>query len=206
MLESRKKFLELVKKRAPVYRGRDQTIIERKIDKMLGHEHVLLESVQDVTKNIKVPYALVGGHAVSIHGTPRMTEDIDLITSQDHVDEIVSTLKIDVKSDLTIGGVAGTTPDGFEIDVIAPDQPWVGGLLSNAENSKHGLVVSKPYLVLTKIWASRGTQDDADIINIISKMTDEEKSQTKQLVDKYFSNMLDDIESMIEIANYGIEF
>lgn len=206
MNNQRRLFLELVKRRASKYKGRRKTIIERKIDKLLNHDHVLIESVADVTKHLDVPYAIVGGHAIAIHGNPRMTEDIDIITKPEFVSKIVKILGLEVSEKLTIGGVAATTPSGIEIDIIAPGFDWVDGLLANADDSKYGKVVSKPYLIVTKIWASRGTQDDADIINTMKKMNDEEKETALKLVNSYFPNASEDVESMIEISKYDLEF
>lgn len=205
MKESRQKFLKLLKSRVKKYRPARKTIIEKKIDKLLAHNHVVLESVSGVTSQISVPYALIGGHAVAVHGTPRMTEDIDILTLPEYVDDIVDVLGIEVESPLTVGGVAGKTIGGLEIDVIAPDQKWVKGALAMAVDTPHGRVVSKPYLVLSKIWASRGAQDDTDIVKIIQNMDWSEKDATKMLVREYFLSMSDDIDQMIEIADLGIE-
>lgn len=206
MNESRQKFLSLLKSRATKYRGTRKAIIERKIDKLLEHNHVVLESVSSVTSYIKAPYALIGGHAVTLHGSPRMTEDIDILTLPEYVDEIVDTLGIEVESPLTVGGVAGRTIGGVEIDVVAPeDQEWLSGALKSAQDTPHGRVVSKPYLVLTKMWASRGAQDDTDMIKVLSNMSDSEKEMAATLVREYFPSMSDDIDQMIEIANMGVD-
>jgi len=197
-------FLKLMAKRSRLYRDSNMTIIERKIDKLLKHQHIIIESVGDVTKNIDVPYALIGGHAVTIHGSPRMTEDIDIITKKEYLDSIINSLDLNVRNKLTIGGVAAKTVSGFEIDVITPDKEWVDGLLRDVEDTKYGKVVSKPYLVLTKIWSSR-SQDDLDIIKILKKMTDDQKEETLSLIRKYFPNYMDDVESMIEISKYDID-
>lgn len=206
MNSARRKFLKLIKERSAKYCPAKKSVIERKIDKMLAHDHVLIESVQGITSVINVPYALIGGHAVTIHGTPRMTEDIDILTMPQYVDDIVKSLNIKVESPITIGGVAGKTISGMEIDVIAPsDQAWVEDAIDNSEGTKYGKVVSKPYLVLTKIFASRGTQDDADIINILNNMNETQQNKTAELVKEYFPSMYDDIMQMIEIANLGIK-
>ena len=202
-MKMRDKFLELIKARGPKYKGRKKSIIEKKIDNMLTNK-VLIESVSSVTDLLDgIPYVLIGGHAITIHGSPRTTDDIDIMTYPKYVDDIVEKLGLKVSSSLTIGGVAATTPSGIEIDIIAPNKPWLDDAIKSAEKTKYGNVISKPYLVLTKIWASRGVTDDADSIKMLASMGDKEQQLVVQLVDKYFSSMSDDIKQMVELANMG---
>ena len=60
-----------------------------------------------------------------------------------------------VSNSLSIGGVAMNV-NGVEIDLIAMDTPWAEDAIRTAGSSPHGRLVSKPYLVLMKLWASRG--------------------------------------------------
>lgn len=202
-MEIRKKFIELVKARGSKYKGRSKAVIEQKIDNMLTNK-VLIESVEGITKLLDdIPYVIVGGHAITIHGHPRTTDDIDILTYPQYVEEIVDKLGLKVSSRLTIGGVAATTPGGIEIDVLAIDQPWLDEAIKSGENSKYGKVISKPYLVLMKIYASRGIGDDSDVIKMLSLMDEKEQQLTVKLVEKYYNNMSDDINQMLELARMG---
>ena len=202
MQESRIKFLNLVRNRAPKYNERP--VIESKIDNLLNNK-MLIESVTSITSSIgDIPYAIIGGHAVTIHGNPRTTDDVDILTAPQHVDAIVAALGAEVENTLTIGGVAAKLL-GVEIDIIAPEMSWVDDALKEAENTKYGRVVSKPWLVLTKIWASRGMTDDHDIIKTLRSMNADEQKYTVWLVKKHFDHMEDDIGQMIELANMGFD-
>lgn len=203
MKELREKYLSFLKIRGPKYKGRSKTLIERKIDNILMRK-VITESITSITSLLNgIPYVIVGGHAVTIHGHPRTTDDVDIMTTHEYVNDIVDRLNLDVTHSLTIGGVAATTPSGIEIDILSPDQPWVDDAIKNAEDTKYGKVVSKPYLVLMKIYASRSSQDDNDIIIMLQNMNENEQELSIKLVDEYFSNMSDDIRQMLELAKLG---
>lgn len=59
---------------------------------------------------------------------------------------------------------------------------------------------SKPYLVLTKLWAGRGEQDDTDIISILRVMTPEDKAKTAELVRRHIGEDIEDFDQMIAIS------
>lgn len=206
MNNHRSKFFGLIRSRADKYKTVKKPVIERKIEGILNNK-VLLESISAITSVLDdIPYAIIGGHAITIHGHPRTTDDIDIMTTKEYVDDIINRLGLSVSSSLTIGGVAAKTPSGTEIDIVALDEPWSDDAISNAEDTKYGRVISKPYLVLAKIYASRGISDDADSIKMLQMMSDEEISRTLDLVNKYYSSYSDDLEQMIELAKLGYEF
>ena len=204
-MEYRSKFLKLLSSRAKKYTGYNKTIVERKIDNILNKK-LMAEAVSSVTSRLEgIPYAIVGGHAVTIHGHPRTTDDVDILTLPKYVDEIVERLGLQVSSSLTIGGVAASTPAGTEIDVISPDWPWLQDAISEAENTKYGQVISKPYLVLMKLVASRGIQDDSDAIKMLQAMDESEQEKAVELVNKFLPSMADDVQQMLELAKIGFD-
>ena len=50
--------------------------------------------------------------------------------------------------------------EGLRIDVVAPIQPWVKAAIAKAEATAYGPMVSAPFLVITKLWDSRGSHDE----------------------------------------------
>ena len=65
-----------------------------------------------------------------------------------------------------------------------------------------GKVVSAPYLILMKLWASRGGKEDVDMLQVLKKMNSEDVSKTKLLIKKYLPNEFEDLESLINMAPY----
>jgi hypothetical protein len=164
MKEYRKKFLDLVRNRSVKYNGGFMKI------KDILENRLLLESIFDILKDIKSPYAIIGGHAVTIQGYPRTTEDLDILVKSEDIKKIMEDLNLVYVGPLTIGGVTTKTKLGFELDLVAIDTPWANDAIKDAQKSKYGMVVSKPYLVLMKLFASRSTKDDADAIGILKVM------------------------------------
>jgi hypothetical protein len=46
-----------------------------------------LEALIDALAAAAVPHAICGGIAVTIHGAPRLTDDLDLLVPADRIDE-----------------------------------------------------------------------------------------------------------------------
>jgi hypothetical protein len=105
-------------------------------------------------------------------------------------------------SPLRTGGYGGVTPDGMRIDVVAPDQRWVAPAIAQAVRTPHGPMVGAPFLVVTKLWDSRGSQDETDVLGVLGRMTDAELDVTRRLVREYLPNDVDDLESLIAVRNY----
>lgn len=67
--------------------------------------------------------ALVGGAALQLYGSERLTVDIDLITDSTEV-EILETPEIKVTGKLAFGGVQGVTASGVPVDLIVRDDDY----------------------------------------------------------------------------------
>jgi hypothetical protein len=195
-------FLEYLKrreqKRQPLAES-DDTV---KRDNLLAHRFVIMETVESVLRILMVPYAVIGGHAVTFHGRPRMTDDIDILVSPQDAQTAITQLDLRQVSPLRTGGYSGTTPDGMCIDVVAPDQRWVAPAIAQAVRTPHGPMVVAPFLVLTKLWDSRGSQDETDVLGVLKRMTDADLDVTRRLVRQYLPNDVDDLESLIAMRNY----
>ena len=195
----RKKLMKLFKSRSAKYRVRPRHVTRKKAKGVLERP-VRPATVQKLLRLLRgIDYALIGGHAVTIHGHPRTTEDIDLLARPEDVGRIVEKLEGIHSKPLSIGGVQ-IKVKGVPVDIVAPRQPWVDPAVEAAERTRYGKVISKPFLVLTKLWASRGEQDDTDILYVLRAMNSQEKQQTSRLVLHFLPNEAEDLESMLALA------
>jgi hypothetical protein len=166
---------------------------------------IKLASVKDVLAPLTVPYALIGGHAVSILGHQRTTSDIDVLVAPHDMEEAAEALESQGAqrgNPLSIGGISLTMPGGTEVDIVSPDEPWVSDAISASTGSPYGQVVTRPWLVLMKMWASRGLQEDTDMVYMIKAMPDEEKEETRRLFGQWLPSDIDDLEQMVELSQY----
>lgn len=200
--ERNKKFLNFIRNRSCKYQGR--RILEKKLDTILNAP--LTESINDiVTSKLKgIPYAVIGGHAVTILGYPRLTRDIDIMTTPEYVDDIVKALRGKDPTPISIGGMS-VKVDGSIVDIVAPDRPWVAPAISNALDTKHGKVISLPYIIVAKMDASRGPQDDTDMLELLKTADHKQIQRAKQLVREYLPNDIEDLKQMILISQLDID-
>ena len=195
--KGREKVFNLYKKRAAKYKPA-RTAGPDYLDKI-----VKLAAVSQFTQLLgTIPYAIVGGFAVALHGNPRLTQDIDLLVSPNDLPAAQQAMERAggrASNSLSIGGVAMSV-NGTEVDLIALDAPWANEAIGSATSSSQGRVVTKPYLVLMKLWASRGEQEDLDMITLLRGMGQPEWNQTLGLVKKYLPNDVDDIKNLREYS------
>lgn len=195
----RKKLMTLFESRSVKYRARSKSAARRKAKGILERP-VPPETVRQLLRPLNgIGYALIGGHAVTIHGHPRTTEDVDILARASDVERISSVLGGIQPRPLAIGGLA-IRVRGIPVDLVAPRQPWVDAAIASAKQTRYGKVISKPFLVLTKLWAGRGEQDDTDILYVLRAMKAREKEQTRTLILHYLPNEAEDLESMLALA------
>ena len=185
----RKQLLNLLKRRAT--KRNDSTRHSDRNVKAVG-----LEEIAFIRSKLSgIPHALIGGQAISSYIKPRSTLDVDFLINPGDVDAAVKALGGVNATPLTIGGVS-VKVGNIDVDLIAPDTSWVGEAISSAS----GGLISKPYLVITKLWASRGEQDDADIIGLVKTMSSKEIKSTKDLISTHMPDQIDDFDQMVEIS------
>jgi len=189
----RGKLFELIKSRSAKYAARVKPYTGR-IVKVAG--------VRDVTQLLSIPYVVVGGHALAMHGHSRATDDVDILVNPSDVQQAMTDLGGKPMGVITIGGQAITMPDGLEVDLLAPSEPWVAQAVASGVETQHGRVISKPYLVLMKLWASRGAQEDMDMMVMLKSMTPVELKLTKGLVRQFLPNDVADLKNMLDYAKY----
>ena len=195
----RRKLMKLFESRSAKYRARPKSAARRKAKGVLERPVPPAKVRETLRALVGVGYALIGGHAVTIHGHPRTTEDIDLLARPEDVGRISEMLGGMRARPLAIGGLS-IKVRGIPVDIVAPRQPWVAGAVDSAIRTRYGKVISKPYLVLTKLWAGRGEQDDTDILYVLRAMNAREKEQTRTLILHYLPNEAEDLESMLALA------
>jgi len=167
---------------------------------------VKLSSVKDVLRLLPVPHALIGGHAVSILGHPRTTSDIDVLVSPSDLEDAVQALESqggERGAVLSIGGVTVRMPSGEDVDIVSPGEPWVQDAVSGAASTPHGMVATRPWIVLMKMWASRGLQEDTDMVYMIKAMSPEERRETRRMFRRWLPSDIEDLDQMIGLAKYA---
>jgi hypothetical protein len=202
MNTQRKTFLEYLQRREQKRQQLSETNDTLKRDNLLKHKFVIMENVGNVLQSLKIPYAIIGGHAVTYHGRPRMTDDIDILVLSQDAQTAVTQLNLQQVAPLRTGGYSGVTLDDLQIDIVAPGQPWVKEAIEKREITTYGIMVNAPFLVITKLWDSRGSHDETDVLGVLKKMTNDQLNATRQLVNRYLPNDIEDIESLIAMRTY----
>lgn len=109
--------------------------------------------------------ALVGGAAMQVYGSPRMTQDIDVVA------ESVPP-KVKTYGPLTFGGEKLRAPNGVDVDVIVRDDDYADLYQEALENSIRVSGVDAPvvrpeYLAAMKMATGRHGKDDTDLEYLI---------------------------------------
>jgi hypothetical protein len=127
------------------------------------------------------PFALVGAAALALHGVPRSTRDLDLLTTDvrcleaDYWGSIGSgAIEVIVRrgdADDPLAGVTRLRPaDGSPVDVIVGRSAWQSGVLARARPATVDDVVvpvaQAADLVLLKLFAG-GPQDLWDVTQLL---------------------------------------
>lgn len=162
-----------MKKRTKVYRTKqrikflDAAQIEQTIN-----EVVWLARSQQI--------ALVGGAAMQVYGSDRLTADVDFIAS-----EPVRLVKAET---LSFGGVRGHAPNGTPVDIIVRNDGYTelyAAALRNAQpvEGLSSYVVRPEYLAAMKLVAGR-IKDEGDLEHLI--LSDELNLElTRKILLKY---------------------
>lgn len=195
-------FVEYLKRRQQKRKSAAESVNETKRQNLLAHRFLMMDYIGSALQRLNVFYAIIGGHAVTFHGRPRMTDDIDILVAPENLQDAARQLQLQQISPLRRGGSTGTTPAGVRIDVVCPNQPWVEPAIAHAISTEHGPMVSGPYLVISKLWDSRGSQDETDVLGVLGRMRDDELNATRQLVARFLPNDVDDLESLISMRDY----
>lgn len=144
--------------------------------------------VRRVLDSLGAPYVLIGGHALAARGYPRLTVDVDLLTTDARVltAEAWAGLKqsgavVDVRrgdADDPLGGAVHIVlEDGSDVDVILGKWKWLARLMERAEPMSVGgaeiLVPTIGDLILLKLAAGGyiDLQDAAALLAVADRET-----------------------------------
>ena len=129
-----------------------------------------LKLVHRLLDEAQVPHALIGGLALASYGSPRATDDLDLLVAEEHKDLVCMVFEKNgfrrTNSSLEVLQFSGL---GY-VDILLARRPITQGLLTNAKKlGPEGMSVVGPEGIIgLKIQAyvndpSRELQDKADI-------------------------------------------
>jgi hypothetical protein len=127
--------------------------------------------------------AVVGGYAMQMYGSPRLTGDVDMISS----DTPVQPSGLRATKPLTFGGRRYVTNEGVELDLIVRSdqfQALYQEALTNALITEDGLpVVSPEYMAPIKLAAGR-PKDEDDLIWIFQQENLVDRAKALDIADR----------------------
>jgi hypothetical protein len=101
---------------------------------------------------------------------------------------------------LTVGGSSWVLPDGSNLDVLAPLEPWVDEAIANPVQGPDGLpYIALPSLVLMKLAAGR-VQDLADITRMLGGAGKTDLRNIRRMVRRWRRRDSEDLERMIRLG------
>lgn len=140
-----------------------------------------IDEVARLAREQEVRVALIGGAALQLFGSDRLTKDVDIAAS-DRIEGI------EILGPLDFGGVSGRTPSGVPIDmVIRKDKyaPLYEAAIDQAARVE-GVpipVVTPEFLIPLKMVAGR-LKDDADLEFLLLD-SDVDYEQARAIVEKF---------------------
>lgn len=121
-----------------------------------------VREIAEIASREGIQTALVGGVAMAVYGSDRLTKDVDVACR----DEYLPGLK-KVK-DLSFGGISALTPLGHPVDVIVREDAYRALYVAAIEDARDESlplpVVSPEYLAALKMAAAR----DKDVLDVES--------------------------------------
>ena len=136
--------------------------------------------------------AILGGYAMQIYGSDRLTGDLDVVAQSP-----ITGLR--PQRSLTFGGYATATPSGIPLDVIIRDDDYTPLYEAALETSRRvrGVplhVVRPEHLAAIKMACGRG-KDDLDLLFLLAHMGPKDRRTArkiaKQFLGPYAANDLD---------------
>jgi hypothetical protein len=154
--------------------------------------------IAEVAARERIETVLVGGVAMAVYGSDRLTKDVDVACR----DEVLPGLK-KIK-DLSFGGISARTPAGHPVDIIVRDDAYRSLYMAAIESARdEGLalpVVSPEYLAAIKMAAAR-TKDTLDLETLLRLgVLDVKKTGTiiRQHLGEYASRVWDSLVVEVE--------
>ena len=155
-----------------------------------------------------IPWVVIGAVATRAYMPERATRDLDILVRREDGDEVRKRLEAagyTFVSHLAVPGFLVHSPEGVEVDVVLGDDPWLDEALAHPRRDPAGFpVLDLPYLVLTKLVASR-LQDVADLSRMLGLASDEELAKVRAVVTRYAPTEMDDLESLIYLGRFEMK-
>ena len=160
----------------------------------------------DLTEILEgLPWAVAGAVATRRYMPERSTRDLDIVVLTDDLAEAqrrFEEAKFSFKNALSIGGSSWETATGVPVDMIEGRESWWPAALAEAAANRDAAgapVLSLRYLVLMKVKAAR-LQDVSDVGRMLSAASDEQLDAVRNIVQRYASDFVEDLESMIALG------
>jgi hypothetical protein len=120
--------------------------------------------VSELARDEHVRVALIGGYALQLYGSPRLTGDID-VAAEDEIEALPQ------GKTLSFGGFQSTAPNGTPVDLVLRDDDYTGLYEEAIRESVRMQDVAMPvarleHIAAMKMVAGRA-RDDADLEWII---------------------------------------
>lgn len=153
------------------------------------------EEVSRLAKGENVDVALIGGYALQIYGSPRLTGDIDIIASED-------IMELPAGPPLSFGGVQTESSKGVPVDLILRSDDKASLYEEALENAvkKRGLpikIATPEYIAAMKHMSKRG-RDYADLEWLLFELKINKK-KTRAIIGRHFGeDDAEDFDQLIE--------
>lgn len=164
---------------------------------------ILDEAVREVAqaaKNENVRIAVIGGYAMQVYGSDRLTGDVDFAA-----DDLIRAFP--PGPELSFGGVQTETSSGVPIDLVLRSdvyQPLYQDAIEKAKRVKGipVLVARAEHLAAMKMAAGRSGKDDADLdFLIVSGVLDVDKA--RRIIAKYLGVYgAESFDRIVELARW----
>jgi hypothetical protein len=155
-----------------------------------------------------IPWVVIGAVATRAYMPERATGALDILVCREDGDEVRKRLEAagyTFITHLAVPGFLVHSPEGVEVDVVLGDDPWLDEALAHPRQDPAGFpVLDLPYLVLTKLIASR-LQDVADLSRMLGLASDEELASVRTVVTCCAATEMDDLESLIYLGRFEMK-
>ena len=152
-----------------------------------------------------LPWAVIGAVAARRYMPERMTRDLDLLVHADDASEAARRLLAagwEATGRLTVGGSGWRSPSGATVDMLECAEPWCCEALAEAQANRDPQdlpILPLPYLVLTKLRASRG-RDVGDLTQMLGLADERDRDRVRATVARYAPEDGEDVDALIELG------
>lgn len=162
--------------------------------------------VRDVAKKMAgelssrgIPYAVIGGVAVSAYSPPRTTQDVDFLIPEAHASVAEEFGETTPVSGMHLQGVS-VKVDGHDVDLMFLPDDLPEAILSAGPTVDGIRVLAPEALIALKLKAGR-TKDSGDVVEMVKHgLVDRER--VKKFLKRYAPDVLEDFESWAMIADH----